>query len=131
MEVVVQPALHLDLPEALQQQPPDLCRTCAKQLEEVGGREGQGNVVSGGIACLVPTLDCAVGQWMVGSGLALPQACTKLVWACQLAATLPAASRHALQNELAEEGCRAHQSCLQEEFQPWIYVGAPSSAATT
>ena len=67
MEVAVQPALRLDLPEALQQQPPwlDLCRACAKQLEEVGGRERQGNVVSGGIACLVPTLARWGSGWRV------------------------------------------------------------------
>ena len=39
MEVEEQPTLRLDLPETLQQQPPwlDLCRACAKQLEQVGG----------------------------------------------------------------------------------------------
>ena len=83
--------------------------------------------MSGGIACLVPTLDCAVGQWMAGSGLALPQACAKLVWACKLAGKLPVASRRALQNELNEEGCRAHWSCLPEIFKS----DSPASAATS
>ena len=83
--------------------------------------------MSGGVACLLSTLNCTLGQWMTGSGLALPQACTTLVWACKLAGTQTVASLHALQDELAEESCRVHQLHMPEELQADVRASAATS----
>lgn len=75
--LVAQPALHLDLPAALQQPPPrvDMCSVCGRWIEQVG-RWGAGCVV-------------AMVSWRVWYAVGQDSAACALVSICSLPSTPP------------------------------------------